>query len=260
MQGPDKLFSILDLFIDRAFEWRFDEIREELGMPRSTLYRYLKQLTEAGYLTALPELGYALGPKIIELDYQIRRSDPLIRVAEPAMQELAGRFGGIALLCRLFLDKVLCVHQVSSTDAFSSNYERGRARPLLRGAASLVILADLPSPAMRRLYRRNPESFAEAGLGDSFEAVQSRLRAISERGWLSTSGEVKTGVTGVAAPLFDVRGCIVGSLSVTVPQPHLPPTQQGRIAEQLVFAASIVSNALTRANAQRTDGLQLRRV
>lgn len=245
MQGTEKVIAILDLFLGRAFEWTVEDMQAELGIPRSTLYRYLKRLTDAGYLTALPSLGYALGPKVIALDYQVRRSDPLIRAAEPAMEELAQRFGGIALLCRAYDDTVLCVHQVAATNTFSSNYERGRARPLLRGAASLVILAELPPAQLRRIHSQDPEAFQAAGLGETLDAVRQTLARISARGWAATSGAVKPGVSGVAAAVFDSQLRVIGSLSVTLPRPDLPLQAQARVAEQVGFAAGIVTKALS---------------
>ncbi|MCZ4089017.1 IclR family transcriptional regulator [Sinorhizobium psoraleae] len=203
MNSHEKMLGILDLFDsgEDAVAVTFDEMHERLGYTRSTLYRYLKTLTDAGLLTSLPSVGYMLGPRIVELDYKIRTGDVLIRAARPVMEELASQFRGIALLCRRYRFDVLCVHQESGTDTIHSNYERGRRRSLLHGAASLGILAYLPDHQLRKFYGLVPEQFAAAGLGTTLKEVKTALREHRQRGWVSTTGDVTPGVTGVAAPV-----------------------------------------------------------
>jgi len=154
------MIGILDLFDGSEMEWTPEAMAERLELTRSTLYRYLKVLSDAGLLTSLPGVGFTLGPRIAELDFKMRHSDPLIIASQPIMAELVSEVPGIALLCRRYRGLVLCVHQEQSPGAaFTSTYERGRARPLLRGAASRIILANLPAPALRKLYEAGPQEF-----------------------------------------------------------------------------------------------------
>ncbi|GAA0504039.1 IclR family transcriptional regulator [Pigmentiphaga sp. GD03639] len=240
----EKMLSILDLIEDSDAGQSYDDLSDKLGLARSTLYRYLKVLTEAGLLTSLPDVGYTLGPRISELDYKMRMRDPLIIASRPIMIELVKAVPGIALLCRRYRDKVLCVHQESNTDAFNSSYERGYARPLLRGSASRIILAYTPARTVGRLYEADPAAFAQAGLGDSLEAVKATLAAIRQRGWDSTSGQVTHGVTGVAAPILDSRGSVVGSLSVTIGKARLDERETAAAADRIAFCAGIVSKTI----------------
>lgn len=223
-----------------------DEMLQSLGFTRSTLYRYLKILSEAGLVTSLPGVGFTYGPRIAELDYRMRTSDPLLIAARPVMGELISEIPGIALLCRLYRDTVLCVHQERGTAAFSSRYERGRARPLTRGAASRVILAYLPARAIARLYADDPAGFAAGGLGESLRAVRASLRAIRQRGWDQTTGQVTRGVVGIAAPVFDTRGAVLGSLSLTLGRLRLGAAETERIAARVAFCARIVTGTIAR--------------
>jgi DNA-binding IclR family transcriptional regulator len=245
-----KMLGILDLFDgrDAPLILQFDQLHERLGYNRSTLYRYLKALTDAGLLWSFPSLGYVLGPRIIQLDYRSRIGDPLIRLARPAMQDLAGTFGGVALLCRWYKFDVVCVHQESGTDLIASHYERGCARSLLRGAASLAILAQLPAPRLQRLYQEDVSAFEAAGLGASLQAVKAALRTHRQRGWVSTSGEVTPGVTGIAAPVFEARNKCVGSLSITLPQTQATPDRVTHIAGHLRRQAQEISEAMEHAS------------
>lgn len=215
-----------------------------LGFSRSTLYRYLKTLADAGFLTTFPGRGYTLGPRFIELDYQIVTTDPLIHVARPVMNELVTGYSCISLLCRRYRQKVLCVHQETSTSQFRSTYERGKARPLLRGAASLAILAHFSTYQLAKLYEEQVEEFKAAGLGDSLPAVRETLKRIRQRGWVHTEGQVTKGVMGVAAPIFDAKQEIIGSLSLTLPEAGMAEERLESIGERVLFCARIISKSL----------------
>ena len=100
------MIVILDLFEGERLEWTLEDMQARLGYTRSTLYRYLKVLTDTGLLTSLPDVGYTLGPRIAELDYSMRERDPLISASRPVMAELvricrALRFcaGATAIAC-----------------------------------------------------------------------------------------------------------------------------------------------------------------
>lgn len=242
------MIVILDLFEGERLEWTLEEMQARLGYTRSTLYRYLKVLTDNGLLTSLPDVGYTLGPRIAELDYGMRERDPLISASRPVMAELLQDTPGIALLCRRYKDRVLCVHQEQGRASFHSNYERGRARPLLQGAASRIILAYLPSAAIRKLYEAQPAAVREAGLGDSLNAMRAKLRAIRQDGWDKTESQVTRGVTGIAAPIFDRRNNVLGSLSVTVGAEHVGDKRAAEIAQRVMNGAQIVTRTIARTH------------
>ena len=247
MKSLEKMIGILDLFEGAEMEWSPDAMAERLDLTRSTLYRYLKVLADAGLLTSLPGVGYTLGPRIAALDFHMRHSDPLITASRPVMKDLVADCPGIALLCRRYRGLVLCVHQEASLGvSFRSAYERGSTRPLLRGAASRIILAHMPVPFLRKFYGATQHDFALAGLGGDFDAVRAHLRVIRQRGVAVTKGELAPGVTGVGAPIFDSKGGILGSLSVTIGESELAPERLAFVVDRVSQGARIVSKAIAR--------------
>lgn len=241
----EKMLSVLEFVEERGQVTGMEEMLEGLSLTRSTLYRYVRTLVDFGLLATSPGAGYTLGPRVVELDFKIRASDPVILASHPLMTQLVQHVPGIALLCRRYRDKVLCVHQVAGAVDFVSTYERGRARPLLRGAASLVILANMPTVQISKLYHQDPEVFARAGLGESLKGVRQVLRGIRQRGWQASESQVVAGVTGIAAPIFDSGDHVIGSLSLTVGRTGLTATEVSDIAARVVYCAQVVSGALS---------------
>jgi DNA-binding IclR family transcriptional regulator len=248
----EKMLSVLEFVEERGQVDGMDEMLGGLKLTRSTLYRYVRALTDFGLLATSPGTGYTLGPRIIELDYKIRVQDPIILSSHPLMTQLVQTVPGIALLCRRYRDKVLCVHQVRGAVGFVSTYERGRVRPLLKGAASRVILANMPTAQISKLYHADPDGFAEAELGDSLKAVRSCLRAVRQQGWEASESQVVSGVTGIAAPIFDGKDHVLGSLSLTVGRTGLTSGEVSEIATRVAFCAQVVSSAMS---AQGAGGL-----
>jgi DNA-binding IclR family transcriptional regulator len=247
----DKMLEILDLFEEAEQGWTAERMMRRLLCPRSTLYRYLRVLTHAGLVTSLPDVGYTLGPRIAELDFEMRSTDPLITNGRPLLQALAREVDGIGLLCRHYRDRVLCVHQEADSAPIRSGYERGRAMPLVRGAASRVILAHLKPAHFRKYYERHAAEFGRAGLGRSLAGAQEELKRIRKAGWCLTRGEVTPGVIGIAAPVFDSEGTVIGSLSVTLRPSGASERRLRSIAERVVFSAQVLTNAMTGANSRR---------
>ena len=85
----ERMLRVLDVVEAGPASMSFEQVHDALGYTRSTLYRYLKTLTDAGLLTSLGDVGYALGPRIAELDCAMRDRDALIGAARPVMAELA---------------------------------------------------------------------------------------------------------------------------------------------------------------------------
>ena len=242
----ERMISVLDVIEESPTGLTFDQIKDTLQLTRATLYRYVKILSEAGLITSLPDLGYTLGPRVAELDYKMRQQDPLITAARPVMVELAKTEHGVVLLCRRYRDKVLCVHQEGSSETFTSSYERGRDWPLLRGATSRIIMAQLPGRILARLYEQRPKEFEQSGLGATLDEVKAGLAKVRNRGWTSSTSEVTKGVTGIAAAVLDNQNAVVGSLSISMASTSISEEEIVRIAERVRFCARIVSNGISR--------------
>ncbi|MDE3109005.1 MAG: IclR family transcriptional regulator, partial [Acidobacteriota bacterium] len=141
MSTAHRLLGILALFTVERPVWTVEEAAKEMRVSVSTAYRYFAELSRAGLLDPFPAGKYVLGPAIIEGDRKIRMTDPLIQIGRPAMQRLVARAGsaGVAILCRIYHNGVMCVHQESSAVPEGGiSYERGRPMPMFRGASSKI--------------------------------------------------------------------------------------------------------------------------
>src|ERR1700742_4302841 len=140
----EKMLELLDVFTTAAPAWSTEDLIRFSGTSRSTCYRYIKALQDAGFLTPVAGGAWMLGPRIIELDRTMRLCDPVTIGGGPAMRRVAGQTGHSVLLCVLVRSAVLCAADVPPPGAPAGIFSRGQRRPLFAGAASKVILAHLP--------------------------------------------------------------------------------------------------------------------
>ncbi len=213
MSSLKRMLAILDLFTKETPVWTAEDISARLGYTRPTGYRYVRELVTAGLLMRLTGGVYHLGARIIELDHQIRATDPVLLAGQPVMKALAERTGCHVLLSNIYGDQVLNVHHEPGIEPLRIKFSRGVPLPLLRGATSKAILAWLPRPRLRRIYGHLATEIAANGLGRSWEEFRRTLAAIRRQGYVYSGGEIDPPNVGIAAPVFDSDGEILGSLT-----------------------------------------------
>ncbi|MFZ3584489.1 IclR family transcriptional regulator [Loktanella sp. DJP18] len=249
-----RILGILELFSEEKLEWTPDEMMAVLGYSRPTLYRYIKALKDSGFLSQNGPHGLTLGPRVVEMDFLMRKSDGLLREGATVLRDLAQIVPCTALLVRWYGNKLLCVASEVSTPDPKSSYPRGRPMPLARGAISRAILAHLPRRQMLAKIAENLPALRDIGLGDTVEEIAEALRRMRRDGALIARGEVTSGVIGVAAPVFDDSQAPIAVLCMTIDRDSLDDETLATVSD-VVWAASLrLSDRLT---TMRSSGIAL---
>ena len=247
----DRLLAVLALFTAEETRWSVEAAAARLGVSTTTTYRYFKKLTKAGLISPVAGAGYTLGPAIIQMDRLIQAGDPMLSGARAVMIDLVRHAaeGSTVLLCRLFHDRVMCVHQIMGRGPQEPvSYERGRLMPLYRGATSKIILAHLPPRTLKALFAHDAAEITAAGLGAGWEEFRRGLAAIRRAGVSISHGEIDAGRIGVAAPIFDKDRAVLGSLSLALPAQHVDDVQVERLAPLTVAGAREIERTMNSAS------------
>lgn len=239
-----RMLGILDLFTLEDSLWSTPDIIDALKTSRSTGYRYLRALTSAGLLSAVGNGYYVLGPRIIELDLQIRETDPLLQSSEGVLEQLVEATHHSALLCTLFQNSVLCVRACRAQMSPMTVLSRGQRRPLFRGAMSKVILAHLSDHRLRTIFARRQAEIREANLGEEWDEFRIALAKIRSDGYMKSVGEFTRGLAGIAAPVFNAEQAVIGSVGVACDVSELPLTDVDRVALAVKRAGKTISQRM----------------
>jgi DNA-binding IclR family transcriptional regulator len=219
MNTADRLLAVLGLFAPERPDWTVEAAAKEIGVSVSTAYRYFRSLCKIGLLDPFAEGHYVLGPAIIEYDRQIRMLDPLIKIGRPIMQRMIAQTGsmGIALLCRVYRNRIMCVHQEANVLAENTvSFERGRPMPMFRGTGK-VIFAHFPPRTAKSYFDKYKDEIAAAGLGADWETVKRNLRNIRKEGVLIARGEVDSDRVGIGTAIFGANGLPIGNITMALP-------------------------------------------
>lgn len=242
----ERVLAVLEVFSEERLEWTSEELMERLGYSRPTLYRYLKTLKEAGFLTSTPNVGFTLGPKVVEMDYLMRKSDRLILDGSAQLKGLTERYSCTALLVRWYGDRLLCIDSESSMRNPLTSFPRGRPMPLGPGAIARSIMAFLPRRNLVPLIECVIGELQQVGLGANIEEILDHLKKVKRAGVAVAYGEVTPGVVGIAAPIFDAGRSPVASVGVTIGGSLVDGAMIAQIASDIKTVAHDLSLSLAR--------------
>ena len=218
--------------VDRG-EIRADELSTLLETPLSTIYRYLRTLTEFGFVER-QGTGYRLGSRLHVLGSgEAVSAEGLIRAAEPVLTSLVESTGETAFIARRIGVGAVCLAQLASPQPLRVVLEQDQAGPLDVGAVGQVLLAYAPAEVQ------------EAALLDvpGASAIRAALAAIEADGAAQDDGASFVGATTLAVPVMRADG-IVAAIGVAAPSDRAGRRWQARARGALRRAAAEIQASL----------------
>ncbi|MFB2587027.1 IclR family transcriptional regulator [Herbiconiux liukaitaii] len=242
----DRALTLLQMFDDGRLVISANEVAEDMGVARSTAYRYLQTLVQAQFLSEDGRGGFRLGMKVLQLARLARKSYGLADVAVPAMRSLAAEFHQTTLLTKQSGNMIICLEREESPSQYIRlSYERGTLLTLNAGASALVLLAWLPEGEVRRLLASvELQRYTDATLTEP-EDILKRLAEIREAGVGISYGEVDEAAMGVAAPVFGSDGRVVAAISIVLIQSRVSDADRQRIVDGVTAAGALLSEQIS---------------
>lgn len=219
------------------------ELSQRVALSKSVVHRILRTLEDRMLVRVAPGVPgrYTIGPAISGWGSAASLRAELVKAAAPELWPLLARARHTVTLSLLAGTGRRYVAQVAAGGLLMPT---DRTLPLHAGAAGKAILAFVPRQVHERvlagpLRALTPRTVVEADrLTDELTHVQATLVAVS-------SGEVASGVAGVASPVL-VAGEVVGALGVCVPAASLTPARRRELTEAVRPAARRASVRLAR--------------
>jgi DNA-binding IclR family transcriptional regulator len=240
-----RMLSVLDLFSEQRLHWSAEDISETLGVSLPTSYRYLKTLSDAGLLRRGADAQFTLGARIVVLDYLIRQADPVLQCGIPFMKELVVQTGLDCVVSSLLGEQLLDTHREYGSMPVHLSYGRGHPRPLFQGGApNKVVLAGLPTPQLHRLFDAHTRAIATAGLPTDWPSFRRYFSQIRKNGFYVSNGELEVNLAGIAVPLQQADGSVIGALTLVTTVQRMAVIDQARVIPLIQRAAREISARL----------------
>lgn len=192
------------------------DLAERMGIPGSSTHRILTCLKKNRFVSQDSDTKrYRIGYKVLTLCANITEENSFTRTAKPFMRELADRLGKTVTLCVMEGANVICLDYIESKDTAMFFVRTGFAMPTHATSAGKAMLAYRPESQVRHLYHDNTNEQLTSYTKTDLEALLEEFTTIRQQGYAVCDEELQLGVQGVACPIFDYFGKVVGSVSYT---------------------------------------------
>jgi IclR family transcriptional regulator, acetate operon repressor len=238
-----KAFWMLAHLVDSGQKrWSVRALATTLGMPVSTVHRTLSALAGAGIIRQDPATAsYEFGSELHRLARRVVSAFPVVEIANGHLHRLAEATGETALLALYDPGRarMMFVSQAEGTHPLRYSVPVNSWLPMHRGASGLAILSYLDDESRE-------EALAVGQGVDEIDAqvLEQTMATIRERGYAVSHGERISGATGVAAPVFDAGGRVIGDVLITIPQMRFQPEHETRLAGLVIACAARITDAL----------------
>ena len=251
-----KALAILDLLSDGK-ERTLTEIAHELSFAKSTAYGLLETLTIKRILEKDAGTGtFKLGTKLIELGYCAQTGLDLVRIAAPFLKGLNLRFDETVHLVVLDSDEVLYIDCIESKRRLRTYSVIGVRAPLYCTSVGKVILAFLPETEIHRIIVERGLAAFTANTITTESRLWQEIEHIRSCGYAIDNSEHEDHLRCVGAPIFNSRGEVFASVSVSGPAERNTMERIESMAPALLEATGEISHRLGYRNREpsRTRG------
>lgn len=215
-----RTLDLLKSFGKKPHRFTLAELTHLTGLEKNQLYRSVKTLEEAGFISFGPDGAYGMTELLHHLTTSIAAPPPrsLPSVAAPFLDELVALTGESVNLFVRHGDRAVCIDRRDSPQLVRLASVLGISAPLHAGAVPKAMLAFLPEEDQDRIL---------AGLGDlpaytertvmDPDALKRELAEIRERGYSISDEDYDSSARGVGAPIFGGLGGVIAGISVGGP-------------------------------------------
>ena len=243
----DKAIDLLWAIAHGSGSSSVEELSSEIQLPKSTTYRFLKTLQTRGFVDASAEYGkYRLGSSLSLLSKnssQNGQNGTLCELALPVMRRLTSETGETIFLCIKSGRETICIECIESRQSIIARFFVGEVRPLHVGAASKALLAFLPDQYIETIMQQKLSRVTKNTITEPVK-LKKELKEIREKGHAYSDQEFIVGARAISAPVFDERGSVAASLTLSAPVHRIEKSNRKILAAHLVRAAREVSASL----------------
>ncbi|GAB3466954.1 IclR family transcriptional regulator [Kineococcus endophyticus] len=209
IQSVERAVAVLRLLAGAGQGLGIVDIANALGLAKTTAHGIVRTLVGVGLVVQDEDGDYRAAPDLSDLGRPRIDANDLRARAVNWADSLASRTGESVLLATLSEGRALVVHHVFRPDDSAQQLRTGTSMPAHACALGKVLLASAPvRPDRRRLIAMTGRTVVDPAV------LRRTLAAVREQGWALEVEEALPGVAGIAAPVRDLGGIVVGAIGV----------------------------------------------
>lgn len=223
IQSLQRAFSILELFRVRNSELSFKEIQEVINLPKGTVYRFLSDLENAGFIGQDKiSKKYRLGLKLLELGMIVHDQIDIRKKAFPFLEELRKLSNENVNLGALEGNEVIYLERLESVRLLRLNARVGSRVPIHCSSIGKILIAYQPEQMQKELIEKLDMYPHTSRTITSKEKFLEEIIKVREQGFAISDRELLDEVRTVAVPIFNHLGEVEVACNVSAPDYRLP--------------------------------------
>lgn len=214
------------------------ELADQLGLPRSTIYRLLSTLLARDLLWRDPvRKVYCLGVGWFKIAGTIHTAPDIQAAAALEMRQLRDLTGETSYLATLDGLDALSLSRCEGAHSLRSTTVPGQRKPVYCTSQGKAMLATLPKQDRERLVRSLTLKPITSKTIVDRRRLNTELRLTAERGYALDDEENVLGIRCVGAAIIDVQGQVRGAISVAGPAYRLTQARLALLGPEVADAA-----------------------
>jgi IclR family transcriptional regulator, KDG regulon repressor len=239
-----KTMEVLSLFTPARRELGVLEAAQLMQRPKSTVSRWLSAMEDAGFLDRDPATSrYRVAMRLAAVGELAKQSTSVQREALRHLRDLTEATGETSNLVVLSGSAAVNVEMVESPRPVKHVGWLGRVLPLHATAAGKALMAWGPEEVVDEYLKPPLQRFTEATILD-LDEYREELDRSRTSGFAVAWGEMEPDLVGVAAPVRDHAGRVVGALTISAPLSRTPLRELPHLGRSVKHAADSLSASL----------------
>ncbi len=215
-----------------------------LGTTKSRIHRHLQTLVQQGYAQQdVISERYQIGPALINIGLSISENYDLVGMARSALRDLRETLGHSAVVSRIEPDGIRVLLTLPGKSPIEIGVKPGSLLPLHATAQGKVTLAFGDQDMRERTLESALDPLTPKTITTS-RALVAELAKTKKQGWATAPNETLIGFNALAAPVFDGRGVLAGTISIVDSIQHLNAVPNAEQIKHTLMAAAKVSARL----------------
>ncbi|MDB5730631.1 MAG: transcriptional regulator, IclR family [Variovorax sp.] len=217
--GLERGVGLIEAFDDAHPRMTATQAGQRTGMTRTAARRHLLTLQHMGFVAGDGKLFW-LTPRVLRLGQSYLESARLPRLVQPYLQRVAAGTHETAYLSVMDGDEVVYIARNGPNRNMSTGYMLGARVPAHVTAAGMLMLALRPEAEVSGWLATHDLTVFTSYTIASKERMKLELARVRAQGWSISEQQLDLDSRGIAVPLRDRHGALVGALNITMPMGH----------------------------------------
>lgn len=222
------------------------ELSRRLSLPRASVFRMLHTLEQTGFVERVGDgASYKLGLAVLRLGFEFLASMELTEHGRPVIEDLRDRCGYSSHVVVRDHREVVFVAKAAGRSALFHSIQVGARLPAHATVLGRLLLADLDMAALSALYPESPLPAYTAKTPTTLAQLKVKIDEDKARGFGVSQGGFESGISTIAAPVYNDRHEVTAAISITVPAQQVPQAELDVLVQQVRYAATQLTERIS---------------